>query len=402
MQTQEDKVNQDQLIEIQECIQIQQLAAEDSVMNIDSKLEKKQHQNQIQEQETQQKQEQQIQENDSHNQQLTNQQTTFMSTHSNIKPFTYQLMKQYSIKQDQYCNAIAVNYDCTILVAGCGQYIKVFEFNQAMLKQVQIICEHNSNVITLNFMKRSDQFISGSSDHSIIIWARNENNSWFCYQKLLGHKSYIQCLALNNNEDIIASGGNDNTIIFWQKQNQWLCSQTIIGHKQCVFGLSFNEQKNRLISCGQDCLILVIEQSEQNKQWIIIQTIESETCGVRLNFIDDNTFTLNPWGEEEMYIFQMNSVHKKYMYKKVIKGKGGFSDSPQFPQQYIKSKCILLNKNGSNVSILRRQQNGEFTIEQSIEFQTHYIFGCMTDDGQYLITWDFKSKEYQIRKYQEQ
>ncbi|CAD8209465.1 unnamed protein product [Paramecium pentaurelia] len=39
--------------------------------------------------------------------------------------------------------------------------------------------------------------------------------------------------------------------------------------------------------------------------------------------------------------------------------------------------------------------------EQSIEFGTQFIYGYMTDDGQYLITWDYKSKEIQIRKYEE-
>ncbi|CAD8061546.1 unnamed protein product [Paramecium primaurelia] len=62
---------------------------------------------------------------------------------------------------------------------------------------------------------------------------------------------------------------------------------------------------------------------------------------------------------------------------------------------------MLVNKNGSNISILRKKQNGRFVIEESIEFRACSIFGYMTDDGQCLITWDVNSKEIQIRKYQE-
>ncbi|CAD8067413.1 unnamed protein product [Paramecium primaurelia] len=96
----------------------------------------------------------------------------------------------------------------------------------------------------------------------------------------------------------------------------------------------------------------------------------------------------------------MNNSNKQYTKIKDIPVKGG-SDNCFFASQYIKSKCMLVNKNGSNVSLIRKKQNGEFMTEESIEFGTQYIFGYMTDDGQYLITWDNQSKEIQIRKYQE-
>ncbi|CAD8133773.1 unnamed protein product [Paramecium pentaurelia] len=189
------------------------------------------------------------------------------------------------------------------------------------------------------------------------------------------------------------------TIKFWQKQNEWLCSQTITDHNHYVWGLSQNEQQNRVISCGEDKLILVMEQ--QNKQWIVIQKITVETEGFRLCFIDNNTFTFQPWQKEYMHVFEINSTNKQYSKTKDIPVDGG-GDTSFFPQQYIKYKCILVNKNASNVSLIRKKQNGEFIIEQSIDFGTYHIYGQMTDDGQYLITWDDKSKEYQIRKYQEQ
>ncbi|CAD8115349.1 unnamed protein product [Paramecium primaurelia] len=340
---------------------------------------------------------QKIQQDDSQIQQITNQEIT----PSNLKPFNYQLMEQNSIKQDQFCYAIAVNKDCSILIAGCKEQIKVFEFNQAILKQLEILSEHSKDVNTLNFLKRSDQFISGSDDNLIIIWARNPNNSWVCQQKLNGHTSYIMCLTLNNNEDVIASGDGDSTIKLWYEQNEWLCKQTIKEHINRVLGLSFNEQQNKLISCGQDMLILVMEQSELNKQWIIIQKIELERQGIRLCFIDNSTFTVQSWGYQYMHIFEMNSSNKLFSKTKDIPVKEG-PECTQFPQQYIKSKCILVNKNSSNVNLIRKQQNGEFTTEQTIEFGTHELFGCMTDDGQYLITWGTDSKEFQIREYKEQ
>ncbi|CAD8204825.1 unnamed protein product [Paramecium pentaurelia] len=316
--------------------------------------------------------------------------------------FDLELSQQNSIKQDQTCFAIAVNKDFTILIAGCNNQIQVFEFIQGILKQVQVLSEHGKNIHTLNFMKRSNYFISGSVDNSIIIWARNQNNSWIFQQKLNGHTGSILCLLLNNNEDIIVSGSHDYQIKFWQKQNGWLCSQTITDHTSTVYGLSFNEQQNRLISCGDDNIILVIEQLELNKQWIVIQKITVEQFGCRLCFIDNNRFTFYPYGKDYINVFEMNNSNKQYTKTKDIPVKSGnIYDNSLFSSQYIKLKCMLVNKNGQNVSLIRLKQNGEFMTEEIIDFGTRNLFGYMTDDGQYLITWDGKSKEIQIRKYQE-
>ncbi|CAD8116819.1 unnamed protein product [Paramecium primaurelia] len=94
-------------------------------------------------------------------------------------------------------------------------------------------------------------------------------------------------------------------------------------------------------------------------------------------------------GEKKSF-WQIIFKYKRYS----IKIQSG-SDWTQYPQQYIKSKCIIVNKNASNVNLIRKQQNYEFIIEQSIQYKKNKIFGCMNDDGQYLITWDKQSKEYQ-------
>ncbi|CAD8117247.1 unnamed protein product [Paramecium primaurelia] len=249
-------------------------------------------------------------------------------------------------------------------------------------------------------MKQSTQFISGSNDSQIIIWCMDQHSQWICSQKLNEHEDWIKCLLLNNNEDIMISGSDDNTIKFWKKQNEWICSQTINDHTSEVYGLSLNEKQNRVISCGRDKLILIIEQSSQDQKWNVIQKITVEEWGIRLCFIDDNVFTFQPRLQEQMHVYEMNSTNKQYSKTKEIDVKCG-KDSCRyyFPQQYIKSKCLLVNKNGFNVNLIRKNQNGDFITQQSIQFGDCNIFGQMSEDGEYLITWDAKSKEIKIRKY---
>ncbi|CAD8182602.1 unnamed protein product [Paramecium pentaurelia] len=317
--------------------------------------------------------------------------------------FTFEIMNQHSIKQDDRSYALAFNQDQSILLAGCRKYIKVFEHQQGKLNQVQFLSKHKKDVYTLNFMKKTNNFVSGSSDYSIIIWQVIGNNQWNCQQILNGHSNCIWCLLLNNTDDLIISGSVDNTIKFWMKQNQWICQQTISDHTGYVYSLSLNEKQNKLISCSSDSQILVIEQSKWDKQWSVTQKIKVDQYGYRLCFINDNLFTFQPYCKEQMYIYEMDSNNKQYQKIKVVAVKCDSSDCDcLFPQQYIKSKCLLVNKNGKNVNLMRKKENGDFIIQQSISFGSGQIYGQLSDDGEYLITWDLQLKEIQIRKFKEQ
>ncbi|CAD8094310.1 unnamed protein product [Paramecium primaurelia] len=314
--------------------------------------------------------------------------------------FTYNLMKESSIKEEQSCRAMVFNQNCSIILVGCNQYIYVFEFRQGIMKQNQILTEHENNVITLNFMKKSNQFISGSEgDGLIIIWQLNSNNEWILQQRLKEHSQGIRCLILNENEDLFVSGGLDNKIIFWAKQNQWIVQQII--QKQCVYALSLNEQQNKLISCAQDNQILILEYQKQKKKWNIKQKIPIQQKGIRVCFIDDNLFILQTYLNDLLDVYEMKNANEYTKTKGIQVMRGQEDESPFFPQQYIKSRRLLVNKNCQYINIIKNNENGEFVTQQSIEFQSSKLYGSMSDDAQYLITWDEISKEIQIRKYQE-
>ncbi|CAD8185616.1 unnamed protein product [Paramecium octaurelia] len=315
----------------------------------------------------------------------------------NFKPFNYQLIQEYSISQNESCLAIAINKDCSTLVAGSESQIKVFEFKQGVMKLFQCLCEHQKKVVTLNFMKKSNQFISGSYDNQIKIWQREQNNQWKSQQTLNGHINYIYCQLLNDNEDLIISGSYDGSIKFWTKKKEWLCSQTITNHSGSVYGLCLNQQQNKVVSCGSDKLILIIEQSEFNKEWIVIQKIKDDQ-GCRVCFCDNNKFIFSLFKKELISIFELKNQFNKTKQISVKCGSDGWSF---FPQQLINSKSIIVSKNGEYVNLIRKKQDGDLLTEQSIHFGTNTLFGTMSDDGEYLITWDGKSQQIQVRIFQE-
>ncbi|CAD8097696.1 unnamed protein product [Paramecium primaurelia] len=322
----------------------------------------------------------------------------------NLKSFTFELINQNSIQQKEYCYAIEINKDNSIVVAGCGKQIKVFDLKQGKLNQSQLLSDHQQNVLTLNFMKKSNHFVSGSYDKLIIIWQMNQNNQWTYQHKLYGHSDSISTLILNNNEDVIISGSynNDSSIKFWNKQNGWLCQQTIKDHTHNVYSLSLNEKQDKLICCSQDQQILVIEYSQNDQIWNVIQKIKVEQYGYRLSFINDNQFTFQPYNKECMHVYENNSNNQQFVKINQITVKSGSNSCANlFPQQYLKCKCLLVNKNGQNINLIRKKENGDFVTEQTIQIDHHYIFGQLSDDGEYLITWDQKSKEIQTRKCKE-
>ncbi|CAD8211465.1 unnamed protein product [Paramecium pentaurelia] len=311
----------------------------------------------------------------------------------NLKPFSYEIIQANSIKQQEYCMAVAINKDCSIVAASCYQLIKIYDFNQGMMKQNQVLNQHQSDVATLNFMKQSNQLISGDNG-SILIWTYNNDNSWICSQNIKGHSDWIRCIILDNNEDLFISSSDDKTIKFWVKKNEWICQQTIQDHSSCVQQLSLNEQQNQVISCGEDSLILIIEQSQPNKNWIVKQKIQVDCCGLRLCFINNNLFTFQPAYGNMMYVYEMNSVN--------ITINQGNEVGWLFPQQFIKKRQLLVNKHDKYVNLIRFTENSQFKVEQSIQFEKNHIFGQLSDDGEYLITWDETSKEIQIRRFKQQ
>ncbi|CAD8114855.1 unnamed protein product [Paramecium primaurelia] len=314
------------------------------------------------------------------------------------KILKYELIN--SIKDDDIF-AFAFDNVSSLIIAGySSSTIKVFEFNQGNLNSLQELNDHNSFIYCLYFMKKSQCFLSGSGDKQIILWSINQNKQFFCKQKLQGHNDSINCLIMSENEELIVSGSSDKTIRFWAKNSQssWNCQQILSVHKNPVNSISLNQSSTQLISCAQNENFIIISQQQVDRLfWEVISTIQVDQWGYRLCYINNLMFTFQPKSKEQMYIYEIDDKKGQFKKTKELTIKAGHC-SMYFPQQYIKSKSILLNKNGNHVNLIRKLENQEFATEQSIDFGTQYIYGTMSQDGDYLITYDDQTREIQIRK----
>ncbi|CAD8198841.1 unnamed protein product [Paramecium pentaurelia] len=319
-----------------------------------------------------------------------------------VKSLKFNRLKSNSIKQDGRCYAIAFNNDDSFILIGCREKIKVFQHEKGNLKEIQLLNEHKRDVSTLNFMKKTNHFVSGSGDQIIIIWQPNQINQWNCLQKLDGHLNWISCLVLNKEDSLIISGSEDKTIKFWEKQNEFQFQQVITDHLGEVFSLSLNKQENKLISSSKDKSIFVIEKQSLNNKWFIIQKIQLDQYGYRLHFITNQQFIFQPYLKKKMYIYELDINNNLYIKKQEqFVSCGSEVDNRFFPLQYKRLKQILINKNGKSINVMRIQENGEFRIEQIIEFGSCDNYGQLSQDGNYLVTWDSSSRQIQIRICQE-
>ncbi|CAD8192672.1 unnamed protein product [Paramecium octaurelia] len=54
-----------------------------------------------------------------------------------MKPFTYQLISEYSIQQFEWFSAITINKDCTILLAGRDNKLKYLNTSKEWLNKLK-------------------------------------------------------------------------------------------------------------------------------------------------------------------------------------------------------------------------------------------------------------------------
>ncbi|CAK80206.1 unnamed protein product (macronuclear) [Paramecium tetraurelia] len=332
-----------------------------------------------------------------------NQNSEIVESGNQAVPLNYQLLEQYNVKEEK-CLSFAFNSDSSILVVGCNCFIKVFEFKQGQLTLRQILNDHKDYVRCLYFMNRTNQFISGCNDCKIMIWSCDSNNLWYCSQVLEGHTDYVRAgVIMNNREDLIISGCDDRSIRFWSKKDsQWHCKQILNGHSAEVRSLSLNPSSTQLISCSTGTEIFLTQYHQNRKQWCIIQIIPTNKCGYSLKFIKDDLFTFQPFDQEILQIYKREQEQQNFQIIQELKVNSKDNRLDFFSQQLIEEKSILLHKNGNTINIIQiNQKNNEFSVVQSIQSSDVYLYGSMTRDGKYLVTWDNESRSIRVRKYQQ-
>ncbi|CAD8102832.1 unnamed protein product [Paramecium sonneborni] len=326
--------------------------------------------------------------------------------------FSQKYKLQYSIKQKDYSRALAINKANSMLIVGQENKIAIYQFKQGEIKEIGKVRKHLNSINTLIFINQQNKFISGCCNSKIYLWSNFQCSQQKFIQELKGHFECINCLILNEPfDDLIISGSDDQTIKFWQQSqmNSWVCIQTIKEHFTSVNTLAINPERNLIISCGEDFQILVIEYLNLQNTWYVKQKIHVDQESYRINFINNNLFVFQPKCGPTLYVYENinNGLISEFIKTKEISVHGEYQICrPFFPSIVNRKKNVFINKNGYCLNIISlsqdKQETEEFRLKQVIHFgnQTYgRIFGTLSDDGEYLLIWDYQSKEIQVWIY---
>ncbi|CAD8185622.1 unnamed protein product [Paramecium octaurelia] len=329
--------------------------------------------------------------------------------------FSFQLIKEIDLKLETTTYTISIKQNNKIIVASEGCNIKIFQLSNLALKQIQIFMNNEYFVTTSCFLKKKPLLITGSEDETITIWPSNLFSQNKFLIKLKGHQNHIRSIIAHPTDQLIISGGADYCIRFWSTQKNFKCIQ-VIDEQRIIYCLSINQQGNQLISCGEDNYIFVRTGSE-NQRWLLKQRINANRIGYRLCFLSTNSFVFQPnfrmQGKNTLYIYSLDCFDKYIIQEQVAVSGGDQYCTFFFPSKFIPLKQILINKNGQTINIIQvsiqegnknllQNQCWKFTLKQSIEYgkgTDGNIFGTVSDDGEFLISWDDESKSIQVRQY---
>ncbi len=114
--------------------------------------------------------------------------------------------------------ALAFNRAGTLL-ASCSSdlSIKLWDFGPTNTtgtpECLRTLRGHDHNISGLAFLGPADtQLASCSRDTTIKFW---EVSTGFCLRRLAGHSDWVRCVAASADGRLLASGGNDHSIIVW-------------------------------------------------------------------------------------------------------------------------------------------------------------------------------------------
>ncbi|CAD8119437.1 unnamed protein product [Paramecium sonneborni] len=311
----------------------------------------------------------------------------------------YLMLQNHAIKQNDNFRALSFTKENDFLIAGCNKQIHIYKFCWGQLELIQQIDKHEQNICSIYSMKKSKSFITGDFNGKIIVWIYDENK-WKSQAEVKEHSDFVNQILLNKDENEMITCSDDKTIKFYTKeQQQWKCVQTIKNHINNVHAISLNPSENTLISCGFDNIISILVKDFLQKEWQMKQTIKCEQYGYRICFFKNNSFFFQPQGQQKMQLFQKSSQNGEFEKTKEFEVNKLYSScSRWFQMEYQVQNQLLLCKNGNCVNLFKVQDDCTLKAEQTITFETSGICGALTNDTLYLILWDDKSKQFQIRK----
>ncbi|XP_055826188.1 protein JINGUBANG-like [Solanum dulcamara] len=137
-------------------------------------------------------------------------------------------------------NAVVVSHDGVVYTASADGEIKVWHREKDKHSLITTLRKHKSSVNALALNKKGTFLFSGGCDEKILVWEKEECADYMLAKwSLKGHKGAILCLIYF--DGVLISGSSDRSVRIWEKSSSnnnkecgYYCSIVLEGHCKSV------------------------------------------------------------------------------------------------------------------------------------------------------------------------
>ena len=167
-----------------------------------------------------------------------------------IAKVPYKVLDAPQLQDDFYLNLVDWSSANTLAV-GLGSAVYLWS---ACTSRVSRLCDLGEETVTsVSWSSRAGHLAVGNSKGEILLWDVQDDS---LIRTFSGHGSRVGSLAWNGN-DVLATGSRDHNILLRDPRSQSNYSDKLVGHKQEVCGLKWSFDDQLLASGGNDNKLLV-------------------------------------------------------------------------------------------------------------------------------------------------
>lgn len=218
---------------------------------------------------------------------------------------------------------------------------------------------HTKEILSLFYFRNSSKIISTSSDQTIHVWHSKDSFS------LQGHVSEIQTAITSYDDQLIFSGGNDNTVRIWDVERKKLL-KTLRGHHDNVNQVKLINN-DLFVSAGD--LSLIVWSS---RTMSLVGILRGHTCAPT-SVLCTPKYIFSALAETDIRMWEIESLKEVAViegHTKSINALAYYKDSV-----YSVSEDFSIRKNQTNSSGLVEVLNGhnDWVLAIAISMDNRYI-----------------------------
>ncbi|EGR27209.1 hypothetical protein IMG5_199950 [Ichthyophthirius multifiliis] len=190
-------------------------------------------------------------------------------------------------------------------------------YDTAKHKLVQIMPGHQSRVGSISW--NGTLIASGSRDRNILVRdTRDGKNN--IIQKYVGHKQEICGLKWSFDEQLLASGGNDNKLILWSLKKQGELSK-FSQHSAAVKAIGFSPHQHNILASGGGTADRCIRfwNTQTLKQIDYLDT-GSQVCNLMFSKNDNELVSTHGYSLNQIIVWKYPSMKKFKHQLDILKG----------------------------------------------------------------------------------